>query len=137
MKSSFVIFGEGITPNDEYESPVIGRRLIGLSELKEIRVRVQIDSLMVHPSKISIKVGETFSLQNLIVTALDSNDKIVKHIPFSLAYEKIKPIIEAPKENPHLIKGIKSGQMYLRISSLVPRPDGTYPKAFVKLRIHR
>jgi len=135
MKRYFVNFGEGFTAEHDYEPPMIGWRVIGLAEIREIRARAQIDSLVVHPSKINIRIGQTFSLKNLMVTAFDSNGKVVKHIPFSLAHEKIKSIIETQKANPELIKGVKSGQIDLRISSLVPRPDGTYPVAFIKLNI--
>jgi len=132
----FVTFAEGFTAANDSESPIIGWRAFTAPELTDLRARMQIASLVVHPSRIQIKVGEVFSLQKLIITALDSNGKPVRRIPFSLAYEELGPdIIDTQKENAQLIKGIKPGKVDLRITSMISRLDGKKPTTFVRLYV--
>ena len=132
----FVTFAEGFTADSETENPRISWRAFTAPELREMRAGMRIDSLVVHPRRIRIKVGEVFSLEKLIITALDSNGKPVGRIPFSLAYAALDPdIIETQKENAQWIKGKKPGEVDLRISSMIPRSDGKYPTAFVRIYI--
>jgi hypothetical protein len=135
-KIYFVTFAEGFTADSESEDPRIAWRAFTAPDLAEMRARMRIDSLVVHPRRIRIRVGEVFSLEKLIITALDSNGKLVRRIPFSLAYAEPDPdIIETQKENAHLIKGKKAGEVDLRITSMIPCSDGKYPTAFVRIYI--
>ncbi len=132
----FVTFAEGFTAGSDSEDSIIGWRAITAPNLKDLRARMKVDSLVVHPSRIQIKVDEVFSLQKLIITALDSNGSPVRRVPFSLAYEKLEPdIIDTQKENAQLIKGIRPGKIDLRITSMISRSDGKNPTAFVRLYV--
>ncbi len=136
LEKYFVTFAEGFTAASDSEDPIIGWREFTAPELKDLRTRMQVDSLVVHPSRIQIKVGEVFSLQRLIITALDSNKKPVRRVPFSLSYEKLEPdIIYTQKENAQLIKAIRPGKIDLRITSMISRSDGKSPTAFVRLYV--
>jgi hypothetical protein len=43
---------------------------ISLPDHKEMRARIYIDSLALHPFRIQIKLGELFSLENVNITVL-------------------------------------------------------------------
>ncbi len=132
----FVTFAEGFTAGSDSEDPIIGWQAFTAPEIKDLRTRMQVYSLVVHPSRIQIRVGEIFSLQKLIITALDSSGKIVRRVPFSLAYEKLEPdIIETQKEKTQLINGLRPGEVDLRITSMIPRSDGRNSTAFISLYV--
>ncbi len=132
----FVTFAEGVTTGSDSEDPIIGWRAFTAPEIKDLRTRMQLYSLVVHPSRIQIRVGEIFSLQKLIITALDSSGKPVRRVSFSVSYEEFEPtVIETQKENAQLIKGLRPGKVDLRITSMIPSSDGKNPTTFISLYV--
>ncbi len=132
----FATFAEGLTAESEYGEPQIIRRALTPEELRKFQNKFRISSLAVHPRRLEIKEGELFSLQKLIIAAQGENGKPMGGVPFSLQMEKTEPmVVEPQREDARLIKGIRPGQVDLRIVSLAPRLDGTFPTARIRVYV--
>ncbi len=135
-EKTFTVFAEGFTAESEYGEPQITGRALTAEDLRQFQEKFRISSLAVHPRRLEIKVGEAFSLQKLIITAQGENGKSMGRVPFSLQMEKIEPmVVESQREDARRIKGMRPGEVDLRIVSLIPRSDGTFPTARVRIYV--
>ena len=129
----FVGIANGLTTgqrDDTFELETLGRD-------KSARPAANIDiaSFMVEPSEIELAVGQLYSLRDLEILALDPDGLPLAGVPFTLELEEDSNVVSAPDidDARQEIRGLTPGKLTLRITSLVPRADGSIPVAAIDL----
>ena len=79
-----VTFAEGMTVGPDDKGIETGHRMWTVPKINEMSTNIHVNSLEVYPIKIELKVGEVYSLRNLIVIARDAEGHIVVHAPIAL-----------------------------------------------------
>ncbi len=130
---SFVPFAEGITAAGDQEDPVIApgiHRGPGLSPSRPVH------ALAVHPRRLEMRVGETFSLKKLIITALDSEGRPLRRVPFLIEWERTESsVLDSLRDDPEWLRALRPGKIVLRFAAMSAGPDGTRPAAYVTIRV--
>ncbi len=87
---------------------------------------VFVERLEISPAEIRVGVGETFSLQQLRITAFGSDGNIQVHVPLMLDLEGPVEMLdfEAFKVSGDEIRAAQSGQAKIWITSAVPSLSG-------------
>lgn len=132
----WVVVGEAAS-SDGKGAARAGRQLFGASDLMSKTLRsVKVAKVDVQPVVIELAVGEELCLSTLSINAFDSDQKPILGAPLSVAVRQDhKERLDLQRSRKNIcVRPNEPGEYPLRLTSLLPAPDGTMRGAQVFLR---
>ncbi len=132
-------FGEAFSLRDGQERLDVGSRQHTAPSLTEFTERgVLVDWLEVSPTDIRIAVGDTYSLDQLRVTAYGPDGDIQEHVPLSLDLEGPPGLLDFERWRAHgdTVLGATAGIGTIWVTSLASSSNGEQIKQPILLVVH-
>ena len=132
-------FGEAFSLREGQELLDVGSRQHTAPSLTEFAERsVLVDWLEVSPTDIRIAVGDTYSLDQLRVTAYGADGDIQEHVPLSLDLEGPPGLLDFERWRVHgdTVLGAKAGIGTIWVTSLASSSNGEQIRQPILLVVH-
>jgi hypothetical protein len=133
----WVVVGEASTSNRS-DPPRAGRRLFDGGELASMSLKnVRVTSVEVEPVVSEIRVGDEWCLSSLRMHAFGPQREPIPTAPLSVSvrqdHREHIGLQHSPKDI--CLRPVKAGEYSVRLTSLLPAPDGSMRGAQVFLRV--